>query len=137
MRKSIASVSMALALLACRSDKPEDQVRRAFETCVAAVEAGDAAAATEPLDAAFRGPEGMDKPGARLFLMGLLRQEKVGVAVIRNDVALRGNEAFQDVDLILTGRSGGLLPQDASRRAFSLRWRKAGGDWKLVAIEER
>jgi ketosteroid isomerase-like protein len=79
----------------------------------------------------------MDKPGARLFLMGLLRQEKVGVAVIRNDVALRGNEAFQDVDLILTGRSGGLLPQDASRRAFSLRWRKAGGDWKLVAIEER
>lgn len=137
MRKSIASVSMVLTLLACRSDKPEDQVRRAFEACVAAVEAGDAAAASEPLDAAFRGPEGMDKPAARLFLMGLLRRERVGVTVVQNDVAVRGGEAFQDVDLILTGRSSGLLPQDASRRAFSLRWRKTGGDWKLVAIRER
>lgn len=137
MRKSIASVSMVLTLLACRSDKPEDQVRKTFEACVAAVEAGDAAAATEPLDAAFRGPEGMDKPAARLFLMGLLRQEKVGVTVVQNDVAVRGSEAFQDIDLLLTGRSSGLLPQDASRRAFSLRWRKAGADWKLVAIQER
>jgi ketosteroid isomerase-like protein len=137
MRKSIASVSMVLTLLACRSDKPEDQVRRTFEACVAAVEAGDAAAAAEPLDATFRGPEGMDKPGARLFLMGLLRQEKIGVTVVQSDVAVRGDEAFQDVDLILTGRSGGLLPQDASRRDFSLRWRKTGGGWKLVAIQER
>ncbi|HEY3271375.1 MAG TPA: hypothetical protein VGJ89_09205 [Geothrix sp.] len=137
MRKSIASVSMALALLACRSDKPEDQVRKAFGVCVAAVEAGDAGAAAQPLDATFRGPEGMDKAAARLFLMGMFRQEKVGVTVVRNEVTVRGNEAFQDVDLILTGRSGGLLPQDASRRSFGLRWRKTGGDWRILEIQER
>ncbi|HEY3401692.1 MAG TPA: hypothetical protein VGK03_13780 [Geothrix sp.] len=137
MRKSIASVSMALALLACRSDKPEDQVRKAFEACRAAVEAGDAAAAAEPLDPAFRGPEGMDKAAARLFLLGTLRQEKVGVTVVRNEVSIRGNEAFQDVDLLLTGRSGGLLPQDASRRAFQLRWRKAGDAWRITEIREQ
>jgi hypothetical protein len=136
MRKSIASVSMVLALLACRSDKPEDQVRKAFSACVTAVEAGDPAAAAEPLDATFRGPEGMDKAAARLFLMGILRQEKVGVTVVRNEVAVRGNEALQEVDLILTGRSG-LLPQDASRRSFGLRWRKAGGHWRLLELQER
>ncbi|GLH67480.1 hypothetical protein GETHED_18440 [Geothrix edaphica] len=137
MRKSIASVSMALTLLACRSDKPEDQVRKAFQTCVTAVEAGDAAAAAAPLDATFRGPEGMDKAGARLFLLGLLRREKVGVTVVRNQVTVTGAEAFQEVDLVLTGRSGGLLPQDASRRSFGLRWRKTGGDWRLLEIQER
>lgn len=141
MRKSIASVSMVLALLAallaCRSDKPEDQVRKAFQTCVTGVEAGDAAAAAAPLDASFRGPEGMDKAAARLFLMGIFRQEKVGLTVVRNEVTVTGNEAFQEVDLLITGRSGGLLPQDASRRSFGLRWRKAGGDWRILELQER
>lgn len=137
MRKSIASVSMLLALLACRSDKPEDQVRKAFETCRAAVEAGDAAAAAEPLDPDFRGPEGMDKGAARLFLMGTLRREKVGVTVLRNEVSVRDREAFQEVDLVLTGRGTGLLPRDASRRSFGLHWRKARGDWRLLEIQER
>jgi hypothetical protein len=136
MRKSIASASLLLALLACQSDKPEDQVRHAFEACRKAVEAGDAAGAADPLDPAFRGPEGMDRTAARLFLAGILRQEKVGVTVLRNEVTLRGNEALQEVDLVLTGRSGGLLPQDASRRTFTLRWRRAGGDWRLAELRE-
>jgi len=135
MRKSIASVCAVLALLACRTDKPEDQIRQAFETCRAAVEAGDATAATSPLDPAFRGPDDMDKATARLFLMGTFRQEKVGVTVVRNEVAVRGNEALQEVDLILTGRSGGLLPQDASHRGFRLRWRKSGREWRLMEIQ--
>lgn len=139
MRKSIASASAGLALLgalsACRSDKPEDQVRKAFETCRAAVEAGDAAAATAPLDPAFRGPDGMDKATARLFLMGTFRQEEVGVTVLRNDVSVRGSEALQEVDLVLTGRSGGLLPQDASHRGFQLRWRKSGREWRVTDLQ--
>lgn len=135
MRKSIVAVSAILALLACQSDKPEDQVKRRFEACRAAVEKGDAAAAAEALDPAFRGPDGMDKATARLFLMGTLRQEKVGVTVVDNRVTIRGNQAFQEVDLILTGRSGGLLPQDASHRSFSLRWTRTGGDWNLVELQ--
>lgn len=135
MRKSIASVCAVLALLACRSGKPEDQVRQAFEVCRKAVEAGDAVAASAPLDPAFQGPEGMDKATARLFLIGTLRQEKVGATVLRNEVAVKGDQALQEVDLVLTGRSGGLLPQDASHRSFRLRWRKAGTDWKLQELQ--
>lgn len=136
MRKSIVSVSMLAVLLACRSDKPEDQVRKAFDGCVAAVESGDAATAAGPLDAAFRGPEGLDKAGARLYLAGLLRREKVGITVLRNEVTVQGSEAFQEVDLLLTG-GGGLLPREASRRGFGLRWRKAGGEWRITEIQER
>lgn len=137
MRKSIASVPVApvllVALLACRSDKPEAQVRKAFGACVAAVEAGDAAAAAEPLDPAFRGPEGMDRAAARGFLAGLLRREKVGITVLRNDLAARETEVLQEVDLLLTG-GGGLIPRETSRRTFHLRWRRAGGTWRLVEL---
>ncbi len=135
MGKSLASIGAVFALLACQSDKPEDQVRKVFEACRRSVETGEAAAAAAPLDAAFQGPEGMDKATAKLFLLGTLRREKVGVTVLRNEVTVRGNEALQEVDLLLTGRSGGLLPQEASNRGFRLRWRRAGSDWKLVELQ--
>jgi hypothetical protein len=135
MRKRIACACVVLALLACRSDKPEDQIRKRFETCRAAVEAGDAAAATAPLDPTFQGPEGLDRATAQLFLLGTFRQGKVGVTVVRNEVAVRGDEAVQEVDLILTRRGGGLLPQDASQRAFRLAWRKVRGEWALREVQ--
>ena len=136
-RSSFCVVALAIlgSLAACRPDRPEDQVRKAFEACRQAVEAGDAAAATAPLDPTFNGPDGMDKATTRLFLLGSFRQEKVGLTVMRNEVAIRGSEAFQDVDLILTGRSGGLLPQDASHRSFRLRWRQTGGIWKVMELQ--
>jgi hypothetical protein len=76
----------------------------------------------------------MDKATARLFLLGLFRQEQLGLTVVRNEVAVKGGEALQEVDLVLTSRRGGLLPQDASRRGFRLRWRQAGGDWTLQEL---
>ncbi|MBK7292310.1 MAG: hypothetical protein IPI84_00555 [Holophagaceae bacterium] len=135
MRKRIASVCVLTALAACRSDNPEAQVRKAFEACRAAVEAGDAAAATAVLDPAFRGPDGMDRAMARMFLMGTLRREKIGVTVFRNEVAVQGSEATQEVDLVLTSRSGGLLPQDASHRGFRLTWRKRQSEWLLQEVQ--
>ena len=130
-----ATLSVLCVLAACHADQPEDQVRKAFETCRAGVESGDAAEATSSLDPEFRGPDGMDKATAKLFLLGILRQEKVGVTVVRNEITVRRGEAFQEVDLLLTGRSGGLLPQDASHRSFRLRWRKTSGGWKVLDIQ--
>lgn len=135
LRSALALPVLLVSLSACRSGHPEDQVRKAFETCRAAVEAGDAAKAAEPLDPAFRGPDGMDKATARLYLLGVLRQEKIGVTVLRNEISVRGPEALQEVDLLLTGRAGGLLPQDVSQRSFHLRWRKSGREWKLMDIQ--
>ena len=118
-------------LLGCRSESPEALVRNAFETCRTAVEAGDAGTAIAALDPAFQGPEGMDRATAQLFLLGTLRQEKVSVTLLRSEVLVRRQEADQDIDLILTSRSGSLLPQDASHRSYHLRWRKVGGKWLL------
>ena len=139
MRGPTGTLAIALSILtvlaACHSDRPGDQVRKAFESCRAGVESGDAAEATSSLDPEFRGPDGMDKATAKLFLLGILRQEKIGVTVLRNEITVKKSEALQEVDLLLTGRSGSLLPQDASHRSFRMRWRQARGDWKLTELQ--
>jgi hypothetical protein len=135
LRSPLLSCLILLAQAACGHRSPEDRVRAAFEGCCAAVEAGDAARATEPLDPTFRGPEGMDRATARLFLMGTLRGQKVGVTVLRDEIRVDGPEATQVVDLVLTGRGQGLLPQETSRRTFLLRWREVGGQWRLLAMQ--
>ena len=139
MRKRACSSLVILLLLAglgaCRSDGPEAKVRKAFEACRVAVEAGDAAEAAKPLDKSFRGPEGLDKAAAKLYLMALLREQKVGVTVLRNEVMVQGDEVFQEVDLVLTERGGGLIPQDTSRRHFRLRWQKEAGEYRLMELD--
>lgn len=135
IRLALSGAALCLVVGGCRSESPEAQVRRAFEACRTAVEAGDAAGATAPLAAEFQGPEGMDKATARLFLLNLLRRERVGATLIHDQVAVQGAEALQEVDLLLTTRRGNDLLPETSRRIFRLRWRKAGGDWRLIGLE--
>jgi hypothetical protein len=139
MGKSVVSAARALTLLgalfSCAPDRPEDQVRKAFEVCRGAVEVGDATTALARLDPAFRGPDGMDKAGAQLFLLGAVRQGKVDVTVVRNEVSIRRGEAYQDVDLILTSHGGDRLPQEVSHHRLQLQWHRAGGDWKLTGLQ--
>ncbi len=133
--RPLVAILVLLTALACDRKGPEDRVRAAFKACCAAVEAGDAAGAVAPLDDGFRGPDGMDRASARLFLMGLLRRQRVGLTVIRNQIHPDGSDLVQEVDLLVTGRGAGLLPEDASRRSFVLRWRERGGDWRLVELQ--
>ena len=124
-------------LMACASESAERQVERAFRRCGQSVESGDAGAAAEALSKDFEGPEGMKREEARLFLMGTLSRQKVGVTMVSTQLAVRGRRAEQQVSLLLTGRTGGgLLPEDASRRSFSLRWEKEGSRWKLRELQE-
>jgi len=130
-------LGLLLSLLGCSRDAPETQIRRAFETCVRAVEAGDAAGAVDRLSAGFTGPDGMDRAGARLYLTALLRREKVGVTVVAQQVAVRDNQAMQNVQLLLTGRTGSeLLPAEGSRRSLVIRWQRRDGDWKIAEVQE-
>ena len=133
--RPLVAIPILLTALACDRRGPEDRVRAAFKACCAAVEAGDAGGAVAPLDDSFRGPDGMDRATARLFLMGLLRRQRVGLTVIRNQIRPDGSDLVQEVDLVVTGREAGLLPADASRRSFVLRWRERQSDWRLVELQ--
>jgi len=122
---------LPVLLLACSPENPETRVKQAFESCVKGVETGDAGAVIERLDPQFAGPEGMDRNAAKLYLLGVLRREKIGVTMFSNRIEVKGSEAIQTVEVVLTSRSGGLLPQDASRRTFLLRWVETKNVWRL------
>lgn len=127
-----------LALMACAPTSPEAKVKAAFDACVKGVEEGDAGAVMERLDSSFRGPEGMDRSGAKLYLMAVLRREKIGVTVLSSRIEVQRNSALQTVEVLLTSRNGsGLLPQDASRRTFQLRWEATQEVWRLREIQDQ
>jgi hypothetical protein len=136
MRPRHASLLLPVLLAGCRTESPEAQIRKAFEGCVAAIEQADPEPPIRILSPDFAGPENMTRDEAKLYLIGLLRQEKVGITVVSSRITVQGSQATQAVELVLTSRTGGnLLPQDASRRRFTLRWERQNGAWRLRALD--
>lgn len=136
MRSRLAFLCLT-ALLACSRDSPEARIQKAFKAGVRAVEAGDASGAAAVLSPGFAGPEGMDRAGARLMLMEMLRQEKVGVTVLTQKVEVDRSQAVQVVQVLLTGRTGGaLLPGEQSRKFLTIRWELRDGDWRIRELQE-
>lgn len=126
-----------LVLAGCRTESPEAQIQKAFDHCIQAIEAGKGDTATEVLSPRFEGPEGMGRDEARLYLLGLLRGETIGITIFSSRIEVKGSQAQQAVEAILTSRAGGaLLPQEASRRLFQLRWEETEGRWRLRSLAE-
>jgi hypothetical protein len=125
-----------IALTGCRKDSPEVQIQKAFDACVKAIEEADFDPPIKTLSPQFSGPEGMTRDDAKLYLFGLLRQEKIGITVFSSRITVKGSQATQTVEMVLTSRSGAsLLPQDASHRMFLLRWERSEGDWRVRNLE--
>ncbi|MBI3132027.1 MAG: hypothetical protein HYZ13_11930 [Acidobacteria bacterium] len=132
--KGIQVTTALILLLACQSDKPEAQAKKALSAAVAAVEAGDVGGALEVLHPDFQGSiegeGGLTKPQARLVLMGILRQGKVGLTLLRVDARLEGAEVIQEVEALAS--QGG----QRSRRHWLFTWAKQGGAYKLRRMQE-
>ena len=136
MKRFLLVALTICSLVACRHETPEAKVRAAFASCMVAVEKSDAGTVTDLLAPDFEGPEGMDRGAVRLYLMGVFRQQKVGVSVLANRVQIKRGEAVQAVDLVLIAKGGGLLPEDAGRHGYLIRWREIKGDWKIRSVEK-
>ncbi|HJV21871.1 MAG TPA: hypothetical protein VJ570_04195 [Holophagaceae bacterium] len=132
--KGILVTTAALLLLACQSDKPEAQAKKALSAAVAAVEAGDVGGALDVLHPDFQGSiegeSGLTKPQARLALMAILRQGKVGLTLLRVDARVEGNEVIQEVEALAS--QGG----ERARRHWLFTWTKKGGEYKLRRMQE-
>lgn len=138
MRRALPVSVLVLALGGCRSDTPEAAIRKAFDACIQAVEAGDAEAVVAQLHPKFAGPEGLDRPQARFYLMGFFRQGKVGVSVLSSRVDVKGRQGLQVVEVLLTSRGqGAVLPDETSRKTFHLRWELHEKAWRLRECSER
>ncbi len=136
MRSRLA-VPTLLALLACSPESPEQQVKRAFHDLVKKVEASDAPGTVAFLAPTFEGPDGLDKGTLQLMLVGIFREQKVGVTVLSESVRMDKRLAYQDVTVLLTGRAGkSLLPDDSSRKSYRLTWELKDKIWRMKRAEQ-
>ena len=137
MGRTAVAALILVALAGCTGESPEFQVRRSFEGCVKALEAGDGPKALEVLSPTFEGPEGMDRNAARLFLLALLKRERLGFTVLQNHIETREQEAAQELTVVVTRRSGGsVLPDETSRSSFLIRWERRKGEWRVKSLRQ-
>jgi hypothetical protein len=130
----IAPIAL-IALAGCHRNRPEDQIQRAFDTCVKAIEAADPGSALDVLGPHFAGPGGMTREEAKRVLEGLLRQGRIGITVSASLIAAKEDQGDQAVEVILTRRSDTkVMPTEATRVIFRLHWERLNGIWRLQSL---
>jgi hypothetical protein len=99
-----------------------------------AIETRDAGGLEEWLAEDFVGPDGLDRDGARrLARLMYLRYRDVGVAVGPVRIELRERHATVEFTALLTGGSGGLLPERGRPYHVQTGWRLGNGDWTMTS----
>src|SRR5690606_35072385 len=113
-RRWLAAVGVGLALAGCARTCPEPALRNAVAGLAAAVEARDAGDVAAVLTDDFIGPGGLDRDGARrLAALHFMRHGDVGVVTGPMEIELQDAHARVRFSVVLSGGSGGLLPDAA------------------------
>jgi hypothetical protein len=65
----------------------------------------------------------------------LVRNAAIGATRGPTEVQLQGDRAIVKFKLVVTGGSGGLLPERAQGYDITSGWRERDGDWELFSVE--
>lgn len=130
---------LALAVLfACSSGSPEEALRaRMTEMQTAASErrVGDF---MNGVADDFSGNGGMDRAALHNMLrMQMLGKTRVGIASGPLRVDILGETATVKFDAVMTGGSGGLLPDSGQAYSITSGWRLHDGEWQLYYADWR
>src|SRR3546814_5626456 len=88
------------------------------------------------LAADFVGNDGLDRDGARrLAALHFLRNAEIGVTSGPLDIHLQDDHATVRTTVVLTGGSGGLLPETGRAHAVTSGRRLGDGGWRIDSIE--
>jgi hypothetical protein len=132
-------LGVLLAVLAiaagCRRESGEQALRRDVASFQAEIELRDARTMAKFLAGDFIGNGGLDRDGARrLAAVHFMRNARVGVSAGPLDIRLQGDHATIRSTVVLTGGSGGLLPDSGRALAITSGWRRESGDWRMTSL---
>ena len=130
--------TLLLVLAGCTRTPPEQALRETMSGLQAAIEARDATAVHALLADDFIGPEGLDREGAHRLAQGMfLRYRGVGATIGPLEIVLQDQHAQVRFDAVVTGGSGGLLPESGQAYDVETGWRMEDGEWRLVNAQWR
>ena len=128
---------MALALLAgCSKPPAEERLRERIGQMQDAIVARDVSAFMEGVADDFIGSGNLDRAALQqLVRLQVMRNASIGATIGPVTVQLQGERATVDFKVVLTGGSGGLLPERA--QGFDVRsgWRDGDDGWQVYNAE--
>ena len=127
-------VLLMLALLAgCSRSPPEQRLRERIADMQQALEARKPADFVVGIAEDFGSDNGMDREGIRnLLRVQMLRNASIGATLGPLDISLHGERATVKFSAVLTGGSGGLLPDSARPWSVTSAWRDGADGWQLI-----
>lgn len=137
-RHCIAVIALLIAVMAqagCSRAPAEQRLRETIASMEKAIEAADAAGFLSGVASDFSGNGGAyDRRQLHATLRGLfLRHRDIGVVLGPLDVVMHGEErATVVVSAVVTGGSGGLLPETGQRLRIESGWRQDDGEWRCI-----
>ena len=135
----VATQLIVLALVSvvagCQRESAEEALRSDIASLQAAIESRDAGEMAAFLAEDFVGNDGLDRDGARrLAVVYFMRNASIGITPGPLDVELQGDHATVRTTVVLTGGSGGVLPDTGRIRDVTTGWRREGGDWRMTSL---
>lgn len=125
---------LLVCLGGCSRTPPEDRLRESIAQMQAALEARSASDFVAGIADDFAGESGLDRQGAGNYVrMQALRNARIGVTLGPLDIDLHGERATVKFSAMLTGGSGGLLPDSARPWAVTTGWRDGPEGWQLIS----
>jgi ketosteroid isomerase-like protein len=131
-------VLLALTALvgACSQSDPEAQLRETIAAMQQAVESRDASALMSPVGDDFIGTGAIDRGGiGRLARLHFLRNAAISAVVGPLEVTMEDDHARVGFTVLLTGGSGGWLPERGQLYSVQTGWRRQDGDWRLITAD--
>lgn len=136
VRCGLLCVIVAAASTSCGRGAPEERLREAVAQLQVAIESRDAGSIEDLLADDFIGPEGLDQKGARRLASGVfLRHRNVGVTLGPLHLDLKPDHATVEFTAVLTGGSGGFLPDSGRIYDVTTGWRMDGNGWRLTSAQ--
>jgi ketosteroid isomerase-like protein len=128
---------LGLVLLAgCAQAPAEQRLRERIGAMQDAIVARDVAAFMDGVAADFIGSGGVDRAALQqLVRLQVMRNASIGATLGPMRVELQGERAMVEFDAVLTGGSGGLLPEHAQGYRVRSGWRDGGEGWQVYNAE--
>ena len=128
---------LAAALVAgCAKAPAEERLRARIGQMQDAIVARDVTAFMEGVAEDFTGNQGLDRAALhQLVRLQVMRNASVGATLGPVQVQLQGERATVNFKVVLTGGSGGLLPERAQGYDVTSGWRDGDEGWQVYNAE--
>lgn len=136
LRLMVLILASLLVTAGCSRAPAEQRLRETIAAMEAAVEAGDSGDFLRGVATDFSGNGGaLDRRQLHATLRALfLRHRDIGVVLGPLDIVMHGEDRAEvSVHAVVTGGSGGLLPDSGRRLRIDSGWRQDDGEWRCIS----